>query len=125
VTLTRHVVRSAGVILLCAWCTVSAQAPARQILLLQSVERGTSVLDYFTAQLRATISEKPSPPVRFTEFVLNPAGFPGIPDDAIVAYLQAAFIDDRKPDLVITAGGAAAIFARRHRRDMFPDTPVL
>ena len=30
-----------------------------------------------------------------------------------------------KPDLIVTVGGPAAVFARKHRQQLFPDTPLL
>jgi signal transduction histidine kinase len=44
---------------------------------------------------------------------------------AVLDYIQSAFIDRSKPDLIMPVGGPAAIFARRYRQQLFPDTPLL
>jgi PAS domain S-box-containing protein len=39
--------------------------------------------------------------------------------------LRSAFTGQPKPDLVVTVGGPAAAFARKHRRHLFPESPFL
>ena len=113
----------AGLLLLLS--TVAAQAEPRQILLLQSYDRGTVVLDRFTAELRFVIDQTSTEPVTFTEFVVTPAGFEAIPERAIVDFLRAAFADRQPPDLVMTVGGPAAAFARKYRAELFPASPLV
>ena len=45
-------------------------------------------------------------------------------DEAFVGYLRALFAD-HPPDLIITMISPAARFIQRHRRDLFPSTPVI
>jgi len=116
----------------CAWATLllvllasHADAAVRQVVLLESSERGNLVLDRFTATLRARLAEQSVEPVTLTEFVVTPAGFTDSPEQAMVEFLRAAFAGRSKPDLVITTGGAAAAFLQRHRADLFHDSPAL
>ena len=102
-----------------------AEAAARQVVLLQSAERGNLVLDRFTAILRAHLRERSAEPLTLTEFVVNPAGFSESPEQAMVEFLRSAFAGRPRPDLVITTGGAAAAFFQRHRAQLFPESPVL
>ena len=103
----------------------SGEAAVRNVVLLQSFDRGTLVLDRFTAVLRTQLGEPSAEPLTFTEFVVNPAGFTESPERATVEYLRSAFVGRPRPDLVITIGGIAAAFAQRHRSELFPDTPIL
>src|SRR5262245_26599983 len=115
----------------CAWAflmvlfSTSAGAAARRVVLLQSFERGNVVLDQITSTLRVVMDERSADPVTFIEFVVNPAGFRAIPEEAMVDYLRSAFAAGPKPDLVIAIGGPAAAFARVYRRQLFPDSPML
>ena len=102
-----------------------ANAEVRQVLLLQSFDRGTLPLDRFTERFRIEVDQAAGEPVTFTQFVVSPAGFDTAPEQAIVDFLRAAFQGRADPDLVVTVGGPAAAFARRHRAQLFPDTPLL
>lgn len=103
----------------------AAEAGVRHVVLLQSFERGNLVLDRVTALLRQQIEEGLEDSVNFTEFVVSPSGFDETPTQAIVDYIRSAFADRPAPDLVITTGGLAAAFARRHRDELFPGSPLL
>ena len=118
----RHV---SPAILLVAMLTSTAEAAVRHIVLLQSVERGNLVLDQFTATFRAWLAEHSTEPLTITEFVVTPTGFSDSPEQAIVEFLRSAFAGQPKPDLIITTGGIAAAFARKHRSQLFPDSPIL
>ena len=102
-----------------------AEADLRRVVVLQSFDRGNLVLDEFTATLRAQVNARLAEPVTFTEFTVNPAGFDPAPERATVDYLRSAFAGRPKPDLLITSGGPAAQFARKHRAELFPDVPLL
>ena len=56
---------------------------------------------------------------------LGPTGFVGAPEQAVVDYIRSIFTDRPKPDLIVTIAGPAAVFARKHRQQLFPDTPLL
>jgi PAS domain S-box-containing protein len=104
---------------------VPAAAAPRQVVLIQSFDRGNAVLDEFTSTLRRVMTEQSPEPLTFIEFVVSPSGFREIPERAMVDYLRSAFVNRSPPDLVITAGGPAAAFARRNRAQLFPDVPVV
>jgi signal transduction histidine kinase len=116
---------SAGAVLLLLASAGRGDAEVRKVVLLQSFDRGNLVLDRFTSMLRVTIDERAAEPVTFTEFVVNPAGFRDIPEEAFIEFLESAFLGRPKPDLVITTGGPAADFARRNRHRLFADSPLL
>jgi hypothetical protein len=102
-----------------------AQTPVRQLLLLQSLERGNLVLDQFTGNFRVDLDQRAGSPVNVVQVVVGPTGFVGAPEQAVVDYIRSTFPDRRKPDLIVTLGGVAAVFARKHRQQLFSDTPVL
>lgn len=103
----------------------SGEAAVRQVVLLQSFERGNLVLDQFSAVLRKELGERSAEPLTFVEFVVTPSGFSDPPEQAVIEFLRAAFIGRPAPDLVITLGGPAAAFAREHRQQLFSDTAIL
>jgi hypothetical protein len=123
--LTTRLLTSGCAILLVLVSAVRGEAAVRQVVLLQSFERGNLVLDRFTSLFRAIVDERAGEPVTFTEFVVSPAGFRDIPEDAFIEFMASAFAGRPKPDLVITMGGPAADFARRHRQRLFADSPLL
>ncbi len=102
----------------------SGEAADRNVVLLQSSERGNLVLDRFTAMLRMRLGGY-AEPLTLTEFVVNPGGFSSPPEQAMVDFLQSAFAGRPRPALVITVGGLAAAFFQRHRAQLFPGSPVL
>ena len=59
------------------------------------------------------------------QVVVGPTGFVGAPEQAIVDYIRSTFADRPKPDLIVTVAGPAAVFARKYRQQLFPDTPLL
>jgi signal transduction histidine kinase len=122
---TTRLVTSGCAVLLVLISAVRADAAVRQVVFLQSFDRGNLVLDRFTSLLRAIVDERSSDPVTFTEFVVSPAGFRDIPEDAFIEFMASAFAGRPKPDLVITTGGPAADFVRRHRQRLFADSPLL
>jgi signal transduction histidine kinase len=100
-------------------------ADVRHVVLLQSLERGNLTLDYFTASFLVALDKGASDPVRVTQFVVQLSGVDETPEQAMLDYLRAAFVNRPAPDLVITTGGPAAAFARKYRAQIFPDTPLL
>ena len=45
--------------------------------------------------------------------------------EQVVDYIRSTFTDRPKPNLIMTVGGPAAVFARKYRQQLFPDTPLL
>ena len=109
----------------CCAASSEAQPAARQVLLLQSFERGILVNDHITANLRVDLEQRIGGPVNIVQVVVSPAGFVGAPEQTIVDYIRAMYTARPKPDLIVTMSGPAAVFARKHRQQLFPDTPLL
>ena len=102
-----------------------AQPVVRQILVLQSLDRGNLVVDRFTGDFRVDLSERAGTPVNLTQITVAPTGFVGAPEQAVVDYIRSVFADRAKPDLIVTIAGPASVFARKYRQQLFPDTPLL
>src|SRR5689334_19213894 len=118
----------AGVLigLLLPQCAVAEGVPpVRKVLVLQSLDRGSMVFDKFTADFRAALQGRPRDPVTLVEFVVAPAGFTEAPEKPMIDFLQSIFADQQSPALIVTVGGPAANFVRRHRSQIFPETPVI
>jgi signal transduction histidine kinase len=105
----------------------SAQAPpaVRQVLLLQSYDRGNMVLDRFTGNLRVDLDRVAGTPVNVVQVVVGPSGFVGASEQAMVDFIHSAFANRPKPDLIVSVAGPAAVFAGKYRRALFPDVPLL
>ena len=115
---------------LTAWLVLSgpalaAQPQAQQILVLQSFHRGSLPVDYFTGNFRVDLDQRTETPVNVIQIVIGPTGFVGAPDQAVVDYIRSTFADRGKPDLIVTVAGPAAVFAREHRQELFPEIPLL
>ena len=102
-----------------------AQSPVRQVLLLQSFDRGNIVLDQFTGNFRVDLDQRAGAPVNIVQVVVGPTGFVGAPEQSVVDFIRSTFADRPKPDLIVTVAGPAAVFARKYRQQLFPDTPLL
>ncbi len=97
----------------------------RHVLLLQSFDRGNMTDDYTTANFRVDLGRRTGQAVNVVEIVVGPTGFVGAPEQTIVDYIRSAFADRPKPDLIVTLAGPAAAFARKYRKQLFPDVPLL
>jgi signal transduction histidine kinase len=104
---------------------VQAQPAVKQVLVLQSLDRGNLTLDHFTGNFRVSLDQRAGKPVNVVQVVVGPTGFVGAPDRAVVDYIRSIYADRPAPDLVMTVGGPAAVFARKHSRQLFPTTPHL
>ena len=102
-----------------------AQPKVQQVLLLHGSDRGNLVLDTFTGNFRADLDERAGRPVNVIQIVIGPTGFAGAPEQSAVDYIRSTFADRPAPDLILTASGPSALFARRYRQQLFPDTPLL
>jgi signal transduction histidine kinase len=101
----------------------SAAAP-RQVLVLQSMDRGSLVFDTVTADFRAALLRRLGTSVTLFDFVVVPAGLTATPREPVIDYLQSIYSRE-PPELIVTIGGPAAAFARSNRQQLFPQTPVL
>jgi signal transduction histidine kinase len=102
-----------------------AQPPVQQVLMLQSFDRGNMILDHFTGNLRVDLDRHAGRPVNVVQVVVGPTGFVGASEQTIVDFIRSAYVDRPKPDLIVSVAGPAAVFARKYRRQLFPDTPLL
>ena len=97
-----------------------AQSPVKQVLVLQTFARGNLTLDHFTAAFRVALDQRAGRPLNVVQVVVGPTGFVGARDEAVVDYIRAMYAGRQPPDLVMTVGGPAAVFARNNRRQLFP-----
>ena len=103
----------------------AAQPLVQQVLVLQSFDRGSLPVDHFTGNFRVDLDQRAERPVNVVEVVVGPTGFVGAPEQAVVDYIRSTYADRPKPELIVTVAGPAAVFARKHRQELFPDTPLL
>ena len=114
-----------GGLLVIGAASSDAQPPVKQVLMLQSLNRGNLPLDHFTGQFRVSLDQRAGKPVNLVQVVVGPTGFVGASEQAVVDYIRSIYADHPPPDLIVTAGGPAAVFARKHRRQLFPASPLL
>ena len=112
-------------LLLLAAAPSEAQPVPRQVLLLQSIDRGNLPVDHFTGNFRVELDKRAGQPVNVVQVVVGPTGFVGASEQAVVDYIRSTFVDRPKPDLIVSIAGPAAVFARKYRQLLFPDTPLL
>jgi PAS domain S-box-containing protein len=102
----------------------SAQAQPRRVLLLYSYEREFAHTA-FAGMFRPELTRSSAEPVDYIEVALQTAGESvRAPDASIVTRLSSTFAGTRL-DLVVAIGGPAAVFAQKHREQLFPTTPML
>jgi signal transduction histidine kinase len=100
-------------------------AEPKRVLLLHSFGWNFQAEDIFGDYLRTDLAEKSPYPLDPYEVLLEIARFSdGERDEAFAGYLRALFAT-HPPDLIITLVSPAARFIQRHRRDLFPSTPVI
>ncbi len=114
-----------ALLVLGAAANAAAQPLVQQVLVLQSFDRGSLPVDHFTGNFRVDLDQRAERPVNVVEVVVGPTGFVGAPEQAVVDYIRSTFADRPKPELIVTVAGPAAVFARKHRQELFPDTPLL
>jgi signal transduction histidine kinase len=138
----RHIVRTQGsrrtpgvaggfpcaalaVCLLFAAFASQAQSPVRQVLVLQSLNRGNLTIDSLTGNFCVELDQRAGRPVNFVQILVGPTGFVSAPEQAIVDYIRSTYANHPKPDLIVAVAGPASVFARKYRQELFPDTPLL
>ena len=105
--------------------SVLAETDAKQILLIQSFDQAQLTYGTLTDNIKSELSRRLAQPLNFVQFSLAPAGFRDTPEEGVVAYLRSLFAGRRPPDLIITIGAPAALFAHRHAGTLFPRLPVV
>jgi signal transduction histidine kinase len=114
-----------AVVLLLSAAPSDAQPAVRQVLMLQSFDRGNVSVDQFTGNFRVELDQRAEGAVNVVQVVVGPTGSVAAPEHAVVDYIRSVFADRSKPDLIVTVAGPAAVFARKYRQQLFPDTPTL
>ena len=84
-----------------------AQSPVKQILVLQSLDRGNLTLDHFTGEFRVRLDQASGEPVNVVQVVVGQTGFVGAPEQAVVNYIRSIYADGSSPDLIMSVGGPA------------------
>ena len=103
----------------------AAQSGARNVLLLNSFQRGMLPHTEFTEKFRAELSREWTEPINFLEMSLQPGPLGPMPDEPpFVDYLRST-LAGRRLDLVVAVGAPAATFAGKYREQLFPGTPLL
>jgi signal transduction histidine kinase len=102
-----------------------AQPAVRQVLMLQSFDRGNAVVDQFTINFRVELEQRVDAPINVVQIVVGPTGFVSAPEPAVVDYIRSTFLNRPGPDLIVAIAGPAAVFARKYRQQLFPGTPLL
>src|SRR6187455_2802397 len=103
----------------------AAEPPVRQVLVLQSFNRGNLIIDHFTGEFRVELDRRAGKPVNVVQVTVGPTGFVGAPEQAVVEFIRSTYAGRPPPDLIVTIAGPAAEFARKYRAQLFPDTPLL
>ena len=100
-------------------------AESKRVLLLHSFGPDFRAEEIFADYLRTDLAERSPYPLDRYEVSLEIARFAdGERDEAFASYLRGLFAT-HPPDLIVTMVSPAARFIQRHRRDLFPSTPVI
>jgi PAS domain S-box-containing protein len=119
--------RLSGAVLLAVLVSGSssdAQLRPRYVLLLSSFDQQFSPHNVFTAVFRTELTLRSPEPVQFIDVSLPPTKGPRDDAEATLDYLKTTFALHR-PDLIVSVGGVAALFAQQHRQQIFPQTPIM
>ena len=93
--------------------------------MLQSLNRGNLVLDTFTTNFHVELDHRAEQPVKTSFKSSSARRIVGASEQADVDFIRSTFLDGSKPELIVSVAGPAAVFARKYRRQLFPDTPLL
>ena len=79
----------------------AAEPPVRQVLILQSFNRGILVVDHFTGDLRVELDQRAAgKPANVVQVVVGPTGFVGASEQAVVDFIRSNYADRPPPDLI-------------------------
>src|SRR5689334_19017588 len=102
----------------------AASAEPKRVLLLHSFGREVGPFDAFAAGFRLELARQSSDPLEFYEVSLNAAGPAEPSEQSLISFLLSMY-PSGPPDLIVSVGGPASVFARRYRARLFPATPML
>jgi len=97
----------------------------RQVLVLQSFDRGNMTVDHLTSNFRVDLDQQAGRSVNVVELVVGPTGFVGASEQSTVEYIRSTYANRRKPDLIVAFAGPATVFARKYHEQLFPEVPRL
>lgn len=104
----------------------SQTTPAvKQVLLLESFNRGNVVLDQFSGHFRVRLDQLAGKPLNVVQVAVGPTGFVSASGPAVADYIRSMYADRPPPDLIVASSRTAVEFARTHRQELFPDKPLL
>ena len=109
-----------AVVLLLSAAPSDAQPAVRQVLVLQSFDRGNTSVDQFTTNFRVELDRLVEGPVNVVRGVVGPTGFVSAPEQAVVHYIRSAFVNRPNPDLIVTIAGPAAVSRASIASSSFP-----
>jgi signal transduction histidine kinase len=101
-----------------------ADAAPRRVLLVYSYEREFSHFT-FARLFRPELARSSPDPIDFIEVSLQAVRESRSESDAAILDNLRGTLGGRPPDLVVSIGGPAAMFAQKHRAAIFPQTPIL
>ena len=112
--------------LILVFASASAAQPApRSVLILHSFDIGYTTDMNFARAFRAELSKQSPEPINFFEVSVRPTPSAGdLQEEAVANYLRAS-LGGQRLDLVMTVSAPAALFARKYREQLFPDTAIL
>jgi PAS domain-containing protein len=119
--------RASGILVFALFVLVrpsDAQPPLRYVAVLRSFEQQFSPHNVVDAAFRAELTLRATEPVQFIDVLLPSPQSTAADADTTLDYLETRFAR-RQPDLIVSVGGVAAVFARMHRDRLFPQTPML
>jgi PAS domain S-box-containing protein len=123
--MTRWCGTRVGLLLLTLTTVCATAAGPRRVLLLHSYGRDFAPFNTIPGVFRAELVRQSQEPVDFYEASLESARFNDPSEEGpLVNYLRAVF-QGRRLDLLVPIGGPATRFAQRHRRELFPGTPMV
>ena len=101
-----------------------AESAPRRVLLLYSYEREFSHYT-FASLFRPELSRTSPDPIDFVEMTVQSIRSSRTEPDAVTVSALRETLGQKAPDLVVTIGGPAAVFAQKYRGTLFPATPIL
>jgi len=96
-----------------------------QILVLQSSQRGNLTIDHITNNFRVDVEERSGKPLNIEQISVGRSGIVGASDQRNVDYIRSIYAGRPAPDLIVTIAGPAAVFARKYRKQLFPEVPLV
>jgi signal transduction histidine kinase len=102
-----------------------AAAEPKRVLLLHSFGPQFVPWVFIAGQLREELFKQSPDKIDLYEASLEGARFQQLDEQGPLVEYLAALFGSRKPDLIITLGVPAAMFAQKYRAQLFPSTPLV